>query len=208
MTRWARANNVHKRQSTDAAPWSQLRSGLAGGQTESGFKQGGFSNSLNKVKQRENRRIKRQNAKKNKMVCFNCRKSGHGVADCPNAEADEEMGQGICYRCGSTEHGIQMCKAKVDPAMGDYPYAKCFICEKTGHLSRSCPDNPKGMYAAGGCCHFCGSVEHFKKDCPDHQTSTNSITVRRISNRISADHEDVHVPVVDAPRKKAKVVVF
>ena len=32
---------------------------------------------------------------------------------------------------------------------GEYPYAKCFICGKMGHLSRSCSDNPKGLYAAG-----------------------------------------------------------
>ncbi|XP_053371759.1 zinc finger CCHC domain-containing protein 9 isoform X2 [Clarias gariepinus] len=136
---------------------------------------------LKKNKRRENRRLKRQNATKSKMVCFNCRKPGHGLADCPKAD-DVEMGRGICFRCGSTEHDIQKCRAKVDPAMGDYPYAKCFICGKAGHLSKSCPDNPKGLYAAGGCCRICGSVEHFQKDCPDHQTSkhrSNGVTWRR-----------------------------
>lgn len=123
MTRWARANNVHKRQSTDAASWSQLKSAVAGGTAESGSKEGGCSNKqrhatwkdgkkpnkrissdvngfneylkqtrqrltrgpkkgtereqntddvasrvLNKFKQGENRRIKRQNTKKNNMV--------------------------------------------------------------------------------------------------------------------------------------------
>lgn len=51
------------------------------------------------------------------QVCFNCRKPGHGLADCPKAD-DEEMGTGICFRCGSTEHEIQRCRAKIDPAMG------------------------------------------------------------------------------------------
>ncbi|XP_036385568.1 zinc finger CCHC domain-containing protein 9 [Megalops cyprinoides] len=277
MTRWARANNVHKHKPADATPWSQLKArgdaGGSGGERGAGRKGHGrpcnqpkqplrrtqpgegrkkpnkkkkdYDNvdvngfleylqqtgqplprgppgaagveeglreeveiALKKDKRREDRRLKRQKIKKNGMLCFNCRKPGHGLADCPEADNDEEMGRGICYRCGSTEHEIQRCRAKVDPAVGDYPYAKCFICNQMGHLSKSCPDNPKGLYAAGGCCRVCGSVEHFQKDCPEHQGSANAVTVGRLSNRMSADHEDVHVPVKKVKPKQEKVVVF
>ncbi|XP_030006821.1 zinc finger CCHC domain-containing protein 9 [Sphaeramia orbicularis] len=276
MTRWARANNVHKHKPAEATPWSQLRAAGGGGGGaghhsggSTGARQGpqkehlrrtqpngsavkkpnrkkkdyanedvnGFLEylqqtgqslpksdkggkqeeqelreevevALKKDKRREDRRIKRQKDKKNKMLCFNCRKPGHGLADCPEADRDEEMGRGICFRCGSTEHEIHKCRAKVDPALGEYPYAKCFICGQTGHLSRSCPDNPKGLYAQGGCCRVCGSVEHFQKDCPEHQAATNSLTVGWLSNNMSADHEDVHVPVKKAKPKQTKVVVF
>ncbi|XP_076140667.1 zinc finger CCHC domain-containing protein 9 [Alosa pseudoharengus] len=271
MTRWARANNVHKHKPADATPWSQLRTGAGGsnaGTSSSGDRRGPykhqpskgplrgtqagqgnkkskkkdfcadvngfldylkqtgqplpgrgqvadqeFSEELNtalkKDKRREDRRLKRQSSKKSNMVCFHCRKPGHGLADCPDADKDVEMGRDICYRCGSSEHEIQRCRAKVDPALGEYPYAKCFTCGQTGHLSKSCPDNPIGMYAAGRCCRLCGSVEHFQKDCPEHQSATNSITLRRWSNNVSADHEDVHVPVKKVQAKaKPKVVVF
>ena len=33
--------------------------------------------------------------------------------------------------------------------LGEFPYAKCFICGEIGHLSRSCPDNPRGLYPKG-----------------------------------------------------------
>ncbi|XP_054571093.1 zinc finger CCHC domain-containing protein 9 isoform X3 [Eptesicus fuscus] len=72
---------------------------------------------LKKDSRREGRRLKRQAAKKNAMVCFHCRKPGHGIADCPAALENQDMGTGICYRCGSTEHEITKCKAKVDPAL-------------------------------------------------------------------------------------------
>nr|XP_046173453.1 zinc finger CCHC domain-containing protein 9 [Oncorhynchus gorbuscha]XP_046173454.1 zinc finger CCHC domain-containing protein 9 [Oncorhynchus gorbuscha] len=286
MTRWARANNVHKHKPAEATPWSQLRTrgggvgrdrtgpfGGSGGASSShgpggwgrgrggggdplrraqvgdagikkpcrkkkdydnedvngfmeylqsggaGTSRGGggagmgglreeVETALKKDRRREDRRIKRQDDKKSSMVCFNCRKPGHGLADCPEADRDEEMGREICYRCGSTEHEILRCRAKIDPALGEYPYAKCFICSKTGHLSRSCPDNPKGLYAAGGCCRVCGSVEHFQKDCPEHQAASNQVTLGWLSNNMSADHEEVHVPVKKAPPKRAKVVVF
>lgn len=33
--------------------------------------------------------------------------------------------------------------------VGQFPFAKCFICGEVGHLSRSCPDNPRGLYPNG-----------------------------------------------------------
>ncbi|KAK9408432.1 zinc finger CCHC domain-containing protein 9 [Crotalus adamanteus] len=146
---------------------------------------------LKKDKRREQRRVKRQEIKKNIMVCFHCRKPGHGVADCPAVLESQDMGTGICYRCGSTEHEINKCKAKIDPALGEFPYAKCFICGEMGHLSRSCPDNPKGLYAEGGSCRICGSVEHFKRDCPENQSSDRAVTVGRWIKGMSADYQEV-----------------
>ncbi|KAM6109461.1 zinc finger CCHC domain-containing protein 9 [Phoenicopterus ruber ruber] len=164
---------------------------------------------LKKDKRREDRRLKRQEMKKNAMVCFHCREPGHGVADCPAVLESQDMGTGICYRCGSTEHDISKCKAKIDPAVGAFPYAKCFICGEMGHLSRSCPDNPKGLYAEGGGCKLCGSVEHFRKDCPEKQNA-DQVTVGRWAIGMSADYEEItETPKLQKPKVKGpKVVTF
>ncbi|XP_025894335.1 zinc finger CCHC domain-containing protein 9 [Nothoprocta perdicaria] len=162
---------------------------------------------LRKDERREARRLRRREARSRAMVCFHCRESGHGMADCPAVLQSEDMGTGICYRCGSTEHEITKCKAKVDPAVGPFPYAKCFICGEMGHLSRSCPDNPKGLYAEGGCCRLCGSVEHFRKDCPENQNSDH-VTLGRWASGMSADSEDmIETPKLQKTKVKGPKIV-
>uniref|UniRef100_A0A8C7V2Y6 CCHC-type domain-containing protein n=1 Tax=Oncorhynchus mykiss TaxID=8022 RepID=A0A8C7V2Y6_ONCMY len=120
-------------------------------------------------------------------LCFNCRNPGYGLADCPE---------------------IKSYLAKIDPALDvcESPYAKSFICGKTGYMSRSCPDNPKGLHQ--GCCLVCGSVEHIQKDCPEHQAASKQVTLGWLFNNMSTDHEEVHVPVKKLPPKQAKVVIF
>ncbi len=69
----------------------------------------------------------------------------------------------MCFKCGADNHSSKNCQARVAEGdgvnncslrdvcvcLGDYPYAKCFVCEEVGHLSRACPENPKGLYPHG-----------------------------------------------------------
>jgi zinc finger CCHC domain-containing protein 9 len=101
-----------------------------------------------KLQARSNRRrLMRQKEREQKRVCFNCRKPGHTVNECPEGKKDAEQGTGVCYKCGSTEHSITACKVRLEP--GNFPFAKCFICKEMGHLSKQCPDNPRGLYPNG-----------------------------------------------------------
>ncbi|NXA04546.1 ZCHC9 protein, partial [Sapayoa aenigma] len=224
MTRWARRNVPPGARALDATPWEEMKG--PGKEEEEEEEKGrrkrrrkkeyvsedvnGFAaqrerqeEALRKERRRESRRVRRQERRKSAMVCFHCREPGHGVADCPAVLESQDMGTGICYRCGSTEHDISKCRARVDPAAGPFPYAKCFICGEMGHLSRSCPDNPKGLYAEGGGCRLCGSVEHFRKDCPEKQ-NTDQVTVGRWVAGMSADYEEVAETTGKLHKPKAK----
>jgi hypothetical protein len=106
--------------------------------------------------------------------------------DCPNAASGAEggsRGRKICYKCGSTEHSLRNCpkltpeeKKMAKQNRMDYqnmvlPFATCFICKQTGHLSGQCKENKNGLYIKGGCCKLCGSKAHLVMYCPKAKTN-------------------------------------
>jgi zinc finger CCHC domain-containing protein 9 len=123
------------------------------------------------------------------LVCFGCRQHGHAVGQCPQqlkARQDATAAEGggksnrqkrnaasaaaaverCCYKCGSTDHAIHTCpKRGIKGDDGSLPFAACFICNGRGHLSRSCPQNSKGIYVNGGACKVCGSTQHLSTAC-------------------------------------------
>uniref|UniRef100_A0A8B9UWS9 Zinc finger CCHC-type containing 9 n=1 Tax=Anas zonorhyncha TaxID=75864 RepID=A0A8B9UWS9_9AVES len=164
MTRWARKAAAEGGKALPATPWEEMATAAPA----------------------RKRRRKKEYADRdvNGFAPILILEPGHGVADCPAVLESQDMGTGICYRCGSTEHDISKCKAKIDPAAGAFPYAKCFICGEMGHLSRSCPDNPKGLYAE------------------------DQVTVGRWATGMSADYEEVtETPKPQIPKVKAPKVV-
>ena len=69
--------------------------------------------------------------------------------------------------CDSTAHSLSGCPIPTSP-LDPTPFATCFICLASGHLSSLCPSNPgRGIYVNGGNCKVCGSTAHRAKDCPD-----------------------------------------
>ncbi|KAL0821934.1 hypothetical protein ABMA28_005326 [Loxostege sticticalis] len=114
----------------------------------------------------ERRRAEKALARMKREVCYNCRKGGHNLSDCPELKSKipgVDAPEGVCFKCGSTEHKQFECKVQKDK---EFKFATCFICKEPGHIARQCPDNPKGLYPNGGCCKLCGDVTHLRKDCP------------------------------------------
>lgn len=94
-----------------------------------------------------------------------------------------------------------------------YTYADCFLCHQTGHLTRTCPSNAKGIYPHGGGCFKCGDKTHLAKLCPgakrahdDNGTPekmNKNAVVGVLNSKQSADADITDVVVEKAPIKKA-----
>ncbi|KAL0108771.1 hypothetical protein PUN28_014126 [Cardiocondyla obscurior] len=155
----------------------------------------------------ERRRAEKALARVKKQACFNCRKSGHNLSDCPELDRNEAC-TGICFKCGSTEHTHFECKVNKDSS---YRYAKCFICREQGHVAMQCPDNPKGIYPHGGSCKICGDVTHLKKDCPDliNAKEESTITLEKMDNSaVESLQKDIKEKFEDNKIIKNKIVKF
>ncbi len=165
-------------------------------------------NEIKKTMKLERRRAEKALAREKKKLCFHCRNSGHVLSECPELRqsSDQLPESGICFKCGSTEHQHTQCKV----VRGDtYKYATCFICKEEGHISKQCPDNPKGMYPEGGSCRKCGDVTHLKKDCPKlarQKKEEFEVTVKTLNSRTleALDEDEDTLTDVDPPKPKKK----
>ncbi|XP_067937839.1 zinc finger CCHC domain-containing protein 9-like [Watersipora subatra] len=235
MTRTATKPGKKKR-ALDATPWEELSSNTTVKKVKKKTEKSGKAVSLpakadktekrlkaipdaikevKRIRKSESRRVKRIAVRGSGKHCFNCRKTGHVLSNCPKTNKQTE-GTGICFKCGSTNHTSKFCKVKTkEGGQGAYPYATCFVCKLTGHISKDCPNNDHGLYPNGGCCLECGSVRHFRRDCPvgQRKKGVTNYTLSTMSNSESADVEPMKDDLNAAPKKvlnkrKTKFVVM
>lgn len=78
----------------------------------------------------ERRRAEKALARMKREVCYNCRKGGHNLSDCPDLKSKipgVDAAEGVCFKCGSTEHKQFECKVQKDK---EFKFATCFICKE------------------------------------------------------------------------------
>ncbi|CAG9857896.1 unnamed protein product [Phyllotreta striolata] len=139
----------------------------------------------------ERRRAEKAFAREKKNVCYNCRRSGHNLSECPVLNKDELVASsstGICFKCGSTEHAHFECKVVKQQ---EFKFAQCFVCNEQGHIARQCPDNARGLYPKGGACRECGDVTHLKKDCPVYRAQQEKLLRSLNVETIGGSNPDV-----------------
>ncbi|CAH3983223.1 zinc finger CCHC domain-containing protein 9-like [Pieris brassicae] len=158
----------------------------------------------------ERRRAEKALARVKRDVCYNCRKGGHNLSDCPDLKSNipgVDSADGVCFKCGSTEHRQNECKVQRDK---EFRFATCFICRETGHLARQCPDNPKGLYPNGGCCKLCGDVTHLRKDCPTVSEKKESTSIKLSTLDGTDNIEDIGQSTLTSVQetKKPKKIKF
>ncbi|EDV26546.1 Zinc finger CCHC domain-containing protein 9 [Trichoplax sp. H2] len=184
MTRFARSNQNKGRKLDKATPWKELKPQYAGNKNKSKRPDPGSKMKMHHIGKADQAKLQ-----KKKTVCFKCRQPGHKVSKC-KAESGNSS-EKICFKCGSSNHSLYQC-TQYDQSRRDdpLPFAKCFICQGVGHLSKSCPDNPRGLYPLGGSCKLCGSVEHFHRDCPmRHKEEESELKLRVLNSTVSADDD-------------------
>lgn len=79
----------------------------------------------------ERRRAEKALARLKREVCYNCRKGGHNLSDCPDLKSKipgVDSAEGVCFKCGSTEHRQFECKVQRDK---EFRFATCFICKES-----------------------------------------------------------------------------
>jgi len=228
MTRWARSHGGKR--AHDATSWNELKSTTT--TTTTTTKHGGKKRKPSQEERKQNAEArknipaslaKRHEARRLRRLkskpCFHCRKPGHLSSACPLKEEGDV--DNLCFKCGSDEHTVHECTVTTQDG-AQHPFAKCFICKQTGHLSGACPDNPRGLYPDGGGCKFCGSVEHYRRDCPERNTGDEGGAggARKKVYKMREDNDDVEA-IVDSEEemeeseiiapvkaKKKKIVVF